>query len=60
MNAGGSCDYSFLALSDQTCHLEDTGIVFSGCTVLPDSKETELESSNQVAFPSAVENTVVV
>ena len=60
MNAGGSCDYSFLAFSDLTCHLEDTGIVFSGCTVLPDSKETELGSSNQVAFPSAVENTVVV
>ena len=27
--------YTFLAFSDLTCHLEDTGIVFSGCTVLP-------------------------
>ena len=27
--------------------------MFSGCTVLPDSKETELESSNQEASPSA-------
>ena len=30
MNAGGSCDsvdiHPFLAFSDLTCHLEDTGI----------------------------------
>ena len=32
----------FLAFSDLTCHLEDTGIMFSGCTVPPDSKKTEL------------------
>ena len=34
--------------------------MFSGCTVLPDSKETELGSSNQKAFPSAGKNTGVV
>ena len=39
--------YPFLAFSDLTCHLEDMGIVFSGCTVLSDSKEIELGSSNQ-------------
>ena len=33
--------YSFLAFSDLTCHLEDTG-----CTVPPYSKETELGSSD--------------
>ena len=31
--------------------------MFSGCTVLPDSKETELGSSNQEASPSAGKNT---
>ena len=39
--------YPFLAFSDLTCHLEDIGQVFSGCTVPPDSKETELGSSDQ-------------
>ena len=34
--------------------------VFSGCAVPPDSKETELGSSNQEASPSAVKNTKVV
>ena len=34
--------------------------MFSGWTVLPDSKETELGSSNQEAFPSAGKNTAVV
>ena len=34
--------------------------MFSGCTVLPDSKETELGSSNQEASPSAGKNTEVV
>ena len=29
--------YPFLAFSNLTCHLEDTGIGFSGCTVPPDS-----------------------
>ena len=32
----------------------------SGCTVPPDSKETELRSSNQEASPSAGKNTGVV
>ena len=44
--------YPFLAFSDLTCHLEDVGIVFSGCVVPPDSKETELGSSNQDTSPS--------
>ena len=34
--------------------------MFSGCTVPPDSKETELGSSNQNASPSAGKNTGVV
>ena len=50
--------YPFLAFSDLTCPLKDTGI--SGHTVPPDSKETELESSNQEASPSAGKNTRVV
>ena len=33
--------------------------MFSGCTVLPDIKETKLGSSNQEAFPSAGKNTGV-
>ena len=49
--------YPFLAFSDLTCHLEDTGIGVSGCTMSPDSKETELGSSNQEASPSAGKNT---
>ena len=34
--------------------------MFSGCTVSPDSKETEVGSSNQEASPSTGENTGVV
>ena len=34
--------------------------MFSGCTVLPDSKKTELGSSDQEASPSAGKNTGVV
>ena len=34
--------------------------MFSGCTVLPDSKEIELGSSNQEASPSANANIGVV
>ena len=34
--------------------------MFSGSTVLPYSKETELRSSDQEAFPSACKNTGVV
>ena len=34
--------------------------MFSGCTVLPDSKVINLESSNQEASQSAVKNTGVV
>ena len=47
--------YSFLAFSDLTCHLEDTG-----CTVPPYSKETELGSSDLEASTSASKNTGVV
>ena len=55
MNTGGSCvdAYPFLAFSDLNCHLRDTRIGISGCTVLPDSKEAELGSSNKEASPSA-------
>ena len=52
--------YPFLAFWDLSCHIEDTWIGVSGCTVLPDSKETELASSNQEALPSAGNNTRVV
>ena len=34
--------------------------MFSGCTTLPDSRETELESSNQQASLSAGKNTGIV
>ena len=34
--------------------------MFSGCTVLPDSKETKIGSSNQEASPSAGKNTGIV
>ena len=34
--------------------------MFSGCTVLPDSKETELGSSDQEASLSAGKNTGIV
>ena len=52
--------YPFLALSDLICHLADTVMVFFGCTVPPDSQETELRSSNQEVSPSADKNTRVV
>ena len=34
--------------------------MFSGCTVLPDSKETKLGSSDQEASPSAGKNAGIV
>ena len=34
--------------------------MFSGCTVPPDTEETELESSDQETSPSAGKNTGVV
>ena len=52
--------YLFLAFSDLTCHLEDTGIGVSGSTEPPDSKETKLGSSNREASPSAGNTTGVV
>ena len=45
--------YLFLAFSELTYYLVGTGIVFLGCTVLADSKQTELGSSDQEASPSA-------
>ena len=55
--------YPFLAFSDLSCHLKIPmpilkihEYVFSGCTVLLDSKETELGSSNQ----EAGKNTTIV
>ena len=49
--------YPFLAFSDMTCHLQYTGIIFSGWIVLPDSKETVLGSSEQEVSPSTGKNT---
>ena len=34
--------------------------MFSGCTLLPDSKETDLGSNHQEASPSAGKNTGIV
>ena len=51
--------YSFLAFLDLTCHLKDTRM-FSSCTVLPDSNEIKLRSSDQEASPSAGKDIVVV
>ena len=34
--------------------------VFSGCTLPPDSKDTELGSSNQETFPSACKDIEIV
>ena len=52
--------YPFVAFSDLTCHLEDTVISNFCFTVLPNSKETELGSSDQEASPSAGKNIGVV
>ena len=49
--------YPFLPFSDLTCHLEDTVIDVSGCTVLPDHKEAKFGSSDQEVSPSASKNT---
>ena len=50
--------YPFLASSDLTCYLEEQ--MFSDFTVSPDSKKTELVSSDQEASPSAGKITGVV
>ena len=52
--------YPLLAFSDLTCHLEDMRIYVFWLSLLPDSKDTELESSNQEASPSAGKNTWVL
>ena len=52
--------YPFLASSDPTCQLEDTGMVVFWLHCAADSKETKLGSSNQEASPSAGKDTRVV
>ena len=52
--------YPLLASTNLTCHLEDTGIMFSAFTVYPDSTEIELGSRDQEASPSTGKNTRVV
>ena len=60
MKAGDIGTYPFLAFSDLTCHLVGTwmGVFWLHCA--PDSKKTELGSSNQEAPPSAGKNTGIV
>ena len=52
--------YPFLAFSDLTCHLEDTGNRCFLVALPPDSKETDLASSDQEASPSAGKKSRVV
>ena len=52
--------YPFLAFSDLTSHFEDTGIGVFWWHMLPDSKKTELGSSDQEASLSGGKNTGVV
>ena len=63
MNAGGSCEKCWcLSFFDflRPDLSPDTGKVFSGSTVPPDSNKTELGSSDWEASPSAVKNNRVV
>ena len=53
-------DYPFSTFSDLTNHLEDMGIGIFWLDCAPDSKETELGSSEQVAFPSAGNTRIVL
>ena len=52
--------YLFLAFSTWHVTLRIQELVFSGCTVPSDSKETEIESSNLEASPSPHKNTRVI
>ena len=52
--------YPFLAFSDLTCHLEDTGIGVFWLHCAAWYEETELGSSDLEAFPSAGKSTGVV
>ena len=52
--------FPFLAFSDLTCHLEDTGIGVFWLQCPSNSKETELGSSDQEVSPSAGKNTGIV
>ena len=51
---------NLILLLDLTCYLEDQKQVFSGYTLVPDSKETELGSSDEEASPLAGKNTGIV
>ena len=50
----------FLAYSDLTCYLENTEIVFCGCSVLPNRKEIELGSCDRESSSLADKNTGLV
>ena len=52
--------YLFLTFSDLTFYLEDTGKVYSGCTVPPNSKDVKLGSSDQEASSSVDKNIGIV
>ena len=52
--------YPFLACSDLTCHLENTGIAIFWLTVLLDNRETKLGSNDQEASPPAGKDSGVV
>ena len=52
--------YSFLTFSNLTSQTEDTEIGVFVCTLPPDSGETKLGGSNQVASPSEGKNTGLV
>ena len=46
--------YPFLAFSDLTCHLEDTEIGASGCTVPPDVRILNLEVATKLLLHQQV------
>ena len=52
--------YPFLAFPDLTCYLDDTGMGVFWLHCAPDSKETELGSSDQAASSSAGRTTRVI
>ena len=49
-------NFLFLNFLGPTCHLENARIGAFGCTVPPDSKDTEFGGSNQEASSSAGKN----
>ena len=52
--------YQFLAFSDLTCHLGDTGIGIFCLYCAVNSKKTKLGGSNQEASPLAGKNNGIV